>query len=115
MLSYIRTKDHLSSVWTDTFVGSMNMGSRFFANKLSFDMGGTYTKVKADNEAVNSWDLNANFRLGYSLKELFKGKIDASAALKGSYLRHRDQINYEANRDEFLMFLVLSTTIPVSF
>ncbi len=115
MLSYIRTKDHLSSVWTDTFVGSMNMGSRFFANKLSFDMGTTYTKVKSDNEAVNSWDMNANFRLGYSLKELFKGKIDASAALKGSYLRHRDQINSDANKDEFLMFLVLSTTIPVSF
>ena len=91
------------------------MGSRFLANKLSFDMGGTYTKVKADNEAVNSWDLNANFRLGYSLKELFKGKIDASAALKGSYLRHRDHISPAANRDEFLMFLVLSTSIPLSF
>lgn len=115
MLSYIRTKDHLSAVWTDTFVASMNMGSRFLANKLSFDMGGTYTKVKADNEAVNSWDLNANFRLGYSLKELFKNKIDGSVAVKGSYLRHRDQINHDANRDEFLMFLVLSTSIPLSF
>jgi len=115
MLSYVRTKDHLSSVWTDTFVGSMNIGSRFLANKLSVDMSGTYTKVKADNDSVNSWDLNTNFRVGYSLKELFKNKIDAAAALKGSYVRHRDQISSDVNRDEFLLFLVLTTTIPVAF
>ena len=78
-------------------------------------MGGTYTKVKADNDSVNNWDLNSNFRLGYSLKEFFKNKIDSSVALRGSYIRHRDQISNDANRDEFLMFLMLSSTIPVLF
>ena len=35
-------------------------------------------------------------------------------ALKGSYLRQRDEITHSSDREEFLMFLVLSTSIPFS-
>lgn len=115
MLAWNRTKDHLSSVWTDTYTASMNLGSRFYDGRLAFDTGVTFTAVRADNDMVDTDDLNLNARLGYNLKHLVKGLADPWIALRSTYRQHRDDNNHDADSDEFILFLVLSATMPFSF
>jgi hypothetical protein len=109
-----RSKDHLSAVWTDTYTASMNMGTKFLRDKASFDAGGTYTDSKTDSGTMHTKDLNLNARVGYSLKELIKGWIDPTIALRSAYHKITDRVNPDADRDEFTLFLVLSVNMPFS-
>jgi hypothetical protein len=109
-----RSKDHLSDVWTDTYTASMNMGTRLFRERASIDAGGTYTEIKADNDSVNTRNLSTNFRVGYRLKDLLRGMIDPTLALKGLYTKITDKVNSAASMDEFSLFLMLSMNMPFS-
>lgn len=114
-VTWTRMKVHTSHVWTDTYMGSMNLYSRFFRDRLTFDLGTTYTVTRSDDDAVKTDILNGNFRVGYNLKDQIRWLVDPTIALRGSYLRQRDENNHRTDREEFLMFLVLSTAIPFSF
>ena len=77
--------------------------------------GATYTVTRSDNDLVKTSSVNGNFNVAYNLKDHIKWLIDPRVALRGSYLRQKDENNHVTDRDEFLLFLVLSTTIPFSF
>jgi hypothetical protein len=108
--SKIRTTD----VRTDTYTLTLDLRTRFLNDKASFDANTTYSIIKADNHSVDTKNLNASFRLGYILKDLFSGLIKPSIALRGLYMKATDKINAGSNKDDFSLFLVLSTVTPFS-
>lgn len=110
-----QSKVTTTDVRTDTYTISPSVTTKFLRDKASCNLAGTYSIIKADNGSANSRNLNANFTLGYSLKEYFKGYLDPTISLKGSYLKNTDKVNSSLNKDEFILFLVLATTMPFSF
>ena len=58
-----KTRNHATNVWTDTFVYNLDFRSRFFHDRTSFDVGGSYTTSKADNDSADSGTWNARATL----------------------------------------------------
>jgi hypothetical protein len=110
-----KSKNYLSDVTTDTYTITLDLKSRFFQERVSFDLGGTYSIIKTDNETVDTKNLNVNFRLAYNIRNLLKGYLNPSIGVRGTYLKITDRINPGSGRDEFVLFLVLATSTPFSF
>jgi len=110
-----QSKIHITDVRTDTYTVNLDLRTRFFRERLTFDVGGTYNIIKADNGSTDSRNLNTNFRLAYNIKEFFKGLMNPTIALRGAYMKITDKINRSSDRDEFTLFLVLATSVPFSF
>ncbi|MBI5641312.1 MAG: hypothetical protein HZA17_12900 [Nitrospirae bacterium] len=114
-LTLNQSKNHVSQVTTDTYTVNLDLRSRFFKERVSFDVGGTYLISKANNGSLDMRNLNANFRLSYNLQAFLKKIMKPSIGVRGTYIKITDRINPIANRDEFTLFLVLATVMPFSF
>ncbi|RJQ14991.1 MAG: hypothetical protein C4560_11120 [Nitrospiraceae bacterium] len=114
MASWNRTKDTLSDIKTDTYTGGLNFYSKFFDDRMAFDAGGTYTAVRNSDDTVKTNDFNSTVRVGYNMRHLVNWLVDPTISLKGQYVRHKDDVDDSNDSDEFLLFLVLSTIMPVS-
>jgi hypothetical protein len=113
--SFNQSQQHLTDLVTDTYTMNLNLRTMFFRERGFFDIGSTYNIVKANNGSVNNRNLNTNFRLAYSIKGLLKGFVNPTIALRGTYLNITDENYSKSNKDEVFIFLVLSTSVPVSF
>ena len=100
---------------TDTYTMNLDMRTKFFKERGTFDIGGTYNIIKANDGSMNNRTLNMNLRLAYNLKDLLKGYVNPTIALRGSYLKITDEVYSRSNKDEFIVFLVLATSVPFSF
>lgn len=109
-----RSKNSITDVRTDTYVINPDVRTKFFRGKASFDLGGGYNIVKADDGSTSSRTLNANFRLGYEIEDILKNLVRPVIALKGTYQHLTDRVLPTSNK-EFTLFLVLATTTPFSF
>jgi hypothetical protein len=114
-VTWNRTRNHATDVWTDTCAYNLDLRSRFFHDRASFDVGGTYTASKADNDSVDSGTWNARATLSYRLNDHLKTFVKPTVGLRFSYLKTDDKINVAMNKDEFSLFVVLEAAIPVIF
>ena len=114
-ITWNRTRNHATNVWTDTFAYNLDLRSRFFHDRASFDVGGTYTSTKADNDSADSGTWNARATLSYRLKDHLKTFVNPTVGLRFSYLRTDDKINESMNKDEFSLFAVIEAAIPILF
>jgi hypothetical protein len=110
-----KTRIHATNVWTDTFVYSLDFRSRFFHDRTSFDVGGSYTTSTADNNSADSGTWNARATLAYRLNDHLKTFVKPTLGLRFSYLKTDDKINNGMNKDEFSLFAVLEAAIPILF
>lgn len=110
-----QSKNHVSDIWTDTYTVNIDMRTTFLREKAFFDVGGTYSIIKADDNTADNRTLSANFRLAYNIKGLLKGFLNPNIALRGMYTKFTDEIYPNADRDEFTVLLVLAATMPFSF
>jgi hypothetical protein len=113
--SFNRSKTHITDIITDTYTITLDIRTLFLRERASFDIGGTYNIIKANDNSVDSHTLDAHFRLAYSMKDFFKGYLNPIIAIRSTYLKITDEIYPSSNRDEFVLFLVLETTIPFAF
>lgn len=114
-ISLNQSKSLLTDVRTDTYTINLDLRTKFFREKVFFDVGGTYIIARADDGSTDSRKLNASFRLAYSIKELLKGYVKPTIGFRGTYLKIADRMNQISNRDEFTLFIVLATATPFSF
>jgi hypothetical protein len=110
-----QSKIHLTNVMTDTYMINLDLRTKFFRDRASFDVGGTYNITKADDDSIDNRNLNMNFRIAYNIKNILKGYINPTIALRGTYTKFVDNIYSSSDKEEFILFLVLATTIPFSF
>ncbi|MEW6570217.1 MAG: hypothetical protein AB1390_03425 [Nitrospirota bacterium] len=110
-----QSKNHVTDIWTDTYTINMDLRTTFFRERASFDVGGTYSIVKGEEDTADNRTLSTNFRLAYNIKGILKGFLNPIIALRGMYTKFTDDISPNADRDEFTILLVLAATIPFSF
>jgi len=113
--SFNQSQYHRTDLMTDTYTINLDVRTKFFKERGSFDIGSTYNIVKTNDDSVNNRNLNTNFRLAYNIKGLLKGFLNPTVALRGTYMKNVDDINSKSSRDEFILFLVLATSVPFSF
>ena len=113
--SFNQSQYHSTDLMTDTYTINLDVRTKFFQEKMSFDVGGTYNITKANNGSVNTRNLNTNFRLAYNIKGLLKGFLNPTIALRGTYMKNIDEVYSQSTKDEFILFLVLATSVPFSF
>ena len=114
--SWGRSRNHLTDIWSDTYSGSIDIRTKFFSERASFDVGGTYALAKADDASANNETWNGRAALSYSFADyLKKYGVRPVASLRGSYLKITDKVNPVSNKDEFTALLVLELSVPVFF
>lgn len=113
--SFNQSQFHSTDLMTDTYTINLDIRTKFLKEKGAFDVGGTYNITKANDGSVNSRNLNTNFRLAYNIKGLLKGFLNPTIALRGTYMKNIDEVYSQSTNDEFILFLVLATSIPFSF
>ena len=113
--SFNQSQFHSTDLMTDTYTINLDIRTKFLKEKGAFDVGGTYNITKANDGSVNSRNLNTNFRLAYNIRGLLKGFLNPTIALKGSYMKNIDEVYSQSTKDEFILFLVLATSMPFSF
>ena len=99
----------------DTYMLNLYLRTKFLRERGSFDLGGTYTIMKASDRSMNNRTLNSNFRLAYAIKNFLKGYVNPTIGFRGTYLKVIDKVYAQSNKDEFLLMLVLTAAMPVSF
>ena len=114
-LSWSRSTVHPTDVRTDTLTGTLDLRTTFFHDRASFATGGSYSIVRADNGSNNTRTLNLTATLGYNLVDFVKGFLEPNISLKASYLKNTDRVNTSGGKDEFLLYLVFTANLPVSF
>ena len=113
--TWTRTRNHATDVWTDTYVYNLDFRSRFFHDRISFDVGGTYTLSSADDHSVDSGTWNARAAISYRLHDHLKTLVRPTVGLRCSYLKTDDKINKAMDKDEFTLFGVVEAAIPILF
>jgi hypothetical protein len=113
--SFNQSQYHRTDLMTDTYTINLDVRTKFFKERGSFDIGSTYNIVKTNDGSVDNRNLNSNFRLAYNIKGLLKGFVNPTIALRGTYLKITDENYSRSNKDEFILFLVLATSVPFSF
>jgi len=113
--SFNQSQYHRTDLMTDTYTINLDVRTKFFKERGSFDIGSTYNIVKTNDGSVNNRNLNSNFRLAYNIKGLLKGFLNPNIALRGTHMKNIDEVNSKSSRDEFILFLVLATSVPFSF
>lgn len=78
-----QSKIHLTNVRTDTYTINLDLRTKFFRDRASFDVGGTYNITKANDDSIDNRNLNANFRIAYNIKDLLKGLCESDHRTQG--------------------------------
>jgi len=110
-----QSKIKLTDVRTDTYTINTDFRTKFFDQRASLDIAGTYTITKANDGSVNTRNLNGTVQLAYDLAKMMKEYIKPVIALKATYSKITDKINPSSNNDEFVLYFVFTTNIPFSF
>ena len=112
--SFTRILYRLINVYTDTNTATLDLRGDVFDKKLSYGFGGTYTLSKANDDSSNQDTLSTNFNVLYLLVKNFWGFLNPSVGIRGLYNRINDRI-LDQTTNEFALFLVIQTTMPISF
>jgi hypothetical protein len=113
--SYNRSEFPQRDLHTDTYTVNLDLRTRFFRERASFDIGSSYNVMKADDGSMNNKTLNSNFRLAYAFRNFLKGYVNPTVALRGTHLKVTDKVYSQSNKDEFLLMFVLTAAMPYSF
>jgi len=110
-----QSKVKLTGVRTDTYTTNLDLKTKFFDQRASFDVAGTYTITKTNDGSVNTRNLNGTIQLAYDLAKIVKDYAKPVVALKATYSKITDKINPSSDKDEFVLYFVFTTNIPFSF
>jgi hypothetical protein len=114
-LSLIQTDNLLTNARTDNYLISLQAMGKTYYNRITYELGSSYSVLKATDNSVDTKSLSGTFRVGYSLAKYFLQLFNPSIALKCVYNNIIDQVNPSAGKDDFSVFLVFSSTFPFSF
>jgi hypothetical protein len=113
MFSWNSSKNELMDVRTDSYTGGLNVLSKL--GDFTFDLGGTYTISKADNNSIDTSQINATANLSYSLKWDYVKKVNPVVTLRNTYVKITDKINPSMDSDNYGLSLVVTGNMPFSF
>ncbi|MHB8882857.1 MAG: hypothetical protein ACYC69_15270 [Thermodesulfovibrionales bacterium] len=110
-----QTTNSVTGIRSDTYTISLDLRSKFFKERVTFDVGSSYNITQTNDGLTDLTNLTANFRLGYLLANRFMGLLNPTIAVRATYMQTTDRINHASDLDAFSAFLVLTTAVPFSF
>lgn len=110
----IQQKDKTTGVRQDTYTTSLDIRSEIVKNFIFFDIGGTYSVMKASDDSIDSRGTMFNTRLAYSLKRLFPEYLNPTIALKTDYSRNKDRLTGIGD-ERYTVFLVFELLANLRF
>ena len=113
MFSWNSSKNESLNVRTDSYTGGLNVLSRFW-NYFSFDTAATYTLSKADNNSVDTSQINVTANLSYSPKWDYVKKVNPVFTLRNSYVKTTDKVNPSMDIDNYGLYFVLTGNMLLS-
>jgi len=113
-ISFNRSIYHPASIYTDTYTHTLDLKGDLFGKKLSYGLGGTYSKSKASNLSVDQESLSSTFTISYLLTKNLWGFLNLSVGIRGLYNRTKDRL-LDATTNECAIFGVIQTTMPFLF
>jgi hypothetical protein len=112
--SFNRSKNHLTGIHTDTHTATLDLRGDLINKKLTYGFGGTYTISKPSDGSSNQDSFSSNFNVSYLLIKNYLGFFNPSVGVRGTYNRTNNRI-VDHTTDEFVIFLVIQTTMSFSF
>ncbi len=114
-LSFNKSRFYPTDLMTDTYTFNFDVRRKFFHERASFNMAGTYNIIQTEDDSTNTRNLNAKFMLSYNLKKVLKGFVKPVIALRGAYTKITNRVYPNLDRDDLTLFAVLTTSMPFSF
>jgi hypothetical protein len=114
MFSWNSSQNESLDVRTDSYTGGLNILAKF-GTYFSFDMGGTYTISKADNNSVDTSQINATANLSFSPKWDYVKKVNPVFTLRNTYVKTTDKVNPSMDIDNYGLYFVLTGNMLLSF
>jgi hypothetical protein len=112
--SYNRILSRITDSHTDIQTATLDLNGNLLHTKLTYGFGGTYTMIRASDESSKQDTLSTNFNISYLLVKNLWGFLNPSVGIRGLYNRIQDRV-VDQTTDELAIFLVIQTTMPVSF
>lgn len=113
-LSFNRSTSQLTNIDTDTYTLNLDLKGDLYQKRITYGLGGTYSKSKASDDSFNLDTLNTNFNVSYLLVKNLWGFLNPSVGIRGLYNWTNDRV-LDHTTNEFALFLVIQTTMPFSF
>ncbi len=113
-LSFNRSRDHLAMVHTDTYTANLDITGDILKEKLTYEVAGTYTRLRASDLSSKQDNINGNFKLAYILGKNLWGFLNPSVGIRGLYNRTDDGVLHQTT-NEFALFFFLSASMLISF
>jgi len=114
-LSLNQTEYQQGNYRTDNFLLNLQLTGKLFNSRVTYELGNTYNILKSTNNSSDTRMLTRNFRLGYFLGRFFNGLFNPTVGVRGQYNHLIDNVNFSTARDDFALFLFISTSMPFSF
>ncbi len=112
--SFNRSRFPNNHLRTDTYTVNLDIRGRTYHQRVSYELGGTYNRVKARDGSSEIDTLNTNFRISYLLARNLWGYVNPSVGIRGLYNKSNDRVSSGEN-EELVLLLVLTADIPFSF
>jgi hypothetical protein len=113
-ISYNRSMNHATRVYTDTYTGTLDFRGNLIKEKLSYGLGSSYIILRASDRSSQSDILSSNFNVYYLLVKNLLGFLNPSVGFRGLYNRTNDKVLHQRT-DEFALHLVLQTSMKYLF
>ena len=85
-------------------------------SNLNYDLYGSYNITRNNNGLGNNDVIDANFEITYMIAPKFLDFLNPAAGIRGQYIKSRNESEYTdiTEDDEFIILLILETSMPFS-
>jgi hypothetical protein len=112
--SFNSSKYELTGTRTDTYTVNLDLRGDVFKERITYEFGSTYNRIKASDDTTRQDSFDTNFRLAYYPAGRVFWFSDPSIAIRGRYSWMDDKA-YDEEDDDFELLIVFSTNLPFSF
>jgi hypothetical protein len=112
--SFNRSRFPNNNQRTDTYTVNLDLRGKTYHERVSYEVAGTYNRMKASDGSSEQDTLNSNFRISYLLAKNLWGYLNPSVGIRGLYNKSNDRV-YSGENEEFVLLMVFTADMPFSF
>ncbi|RMG02251.1 MAG: TonB-dependent receptor [Nitrospirae bacterium] len=113
-VSFNRSRFPSSNQRTDTYIINLEMRGKTYHDRVSYELAGTYNRIKASDGSSEQDTLKTNFRISYLLAKNLWGYLNPSVGIRGLYNKSNDRV-YNGENEDLVLLLVFTAEMPFSF
>lgn len=112
--SFNRSRFPNNNQRSDTYTVNIDMRGKTYHKRISYELAGTYNRMKASDGSAEQDTFNSNFRISYLLAKNLWGYLNPSVGIRGLYNKSNDRV-YSGENEELVFLFVFTADMPFSF